>query len=136
MKKLLYLAILSLVATLVIAPAALAQGGPYCPEDQFPASAPGDPGEASLMCFDTAEEAQIYSGTGEIPAEEPPVTEEPPTTTGTQYETPQAPQPPATPQATEPLPDTGGPGVSALLLPAAALLLTGGLIGLRVARRS
>ena len=46
-------------------------GGGLCPEGQFPATAPGDPGEGSLVCFDSQEEADIYSETGEIPGDEP-----------------------------------------------------------------
>ena len=42
-------------------------GGGICPEGQFPATAPGDPGEGSLVCFDTQEEASFYGTTGELP---------------------------------------------------------------------
>lgn len=142
MKRLLYISTLSMVFTLVLASVALAQGvepgngtGPYgCPEDMpFVASAPSDPGEASLLCFATEAEAEAY-GRGETAT--PPATEEPPVTEG-QYETPEAPTAPETPQtpemSTQPsLPSTGGP---ALLMPAAGLLLATGLLGLAIVRR-
>ena len=101
----------------------------YCPQGGFPATPPGAPGEAELVCFDTQEEADYYSETGEFLTEEPP-----PTVTGTQYETPETPTATETPTDTggTALPETGG---TALLLPVAGLLLATGLIGLRVARR-
>lgn len=42
-------------------------GGYGCEADQYVASAPGDPGEGSLRCFDSAEAAAIYSNTGQLP---------------------------------------------------------------------
>ena len=142
MKRLLYLATLSVAATLLLATAAFAQGVPPsggsgpngCPADMpFPASDPDDPGEASLLCFETQAEANEYSQTGVNPSdEEPPVTNG-----GQQYEgemqPPAEPQSPDTPEMAEPLPDTGG---ASLLLPAAGLLLATGLIGFGMFRRS
>lgn len=42
-------------------------GGYGCEADQYVASAAGDPGEASLRCFDSAEAAATYSNTGQLP---------------------------------------------------------------------
>lgn len=138
MKRLLFMAALTMAATLMLASVALAQN-PLCAGQpgQFPATAPGDPGEASLMCFETQEEADFYSQTGQVPGEEPPAAdpgaqpeqyqEEPPA-----QEPPAAPEPPVTPDTGE-LPHTGGP---ALVVPAASLLLLGaGLVGVRAVRR-
>lgn len=142
MKRLMYLTTLSLVATLLLAGVAAAQGvaptggtNPYgCPDDApFVATPPGELGEAGLLCFPTQEQAEIYSQTGVNPsAEETPPAEEP-----EQYEAepPVAPEPPAAPDTgTGELPHTGGVS-PALLLPAAALLLGAGLVGVRAVRR-
>jgi len=75
MKKLLLLTSLSMVLALILAPVALAQGtppaggpGPYgCPEEApYVATAPGDPGEGSLLCFPTQAQANFYSTTGQV----------------------------------------------------------------------
>ena len=125
MKKLLYLAILSLVATLLFAPVALAQeadsgGENPCTANQFEQFIPEvngcvttegqpSPGEVTVFDADTREPiGTLDEVIAEIEAGETP------TATGDQYETPAT--PPTATTAT-PLPDTGGP---ALLLPAAA----------------
>lgn len=115
MKKLLYLATLSLVATLMFASVATAQEDP-CPDPDFPRYTP-DGCQASDL-------PDVVVPGGPAPAD-PDVGE---TATGGQYETPEVPQ---APETTQPLPDTGGPA----LLPAAGLLLATGLIGLKVVRR-
>lgn len=80
MRRLFFLVASCFVMSVGFAPAAIAQqqltaedfrefgtGGYGCEADQYVASAPGDPGEASLGCFDTAEAAAAYSNTGEVP---------------------------------------------------------------------
>lgn len=127
MKKLLYIATLSMVVTLFFAAAAVAQEDP-CPDPNFPRFTP-DGCQASPL-------PDVVIPGGPAPAE-PNVGG---SVTGGQYETPEAPPAiPETPQAPEtpeaqPLPHTGGASL-ALLLPAAGLLLGAGLLGLRVARR-
>ena len=139
MKRLMYLAATTMVATIMMASVAAAQGVPPdgspnrygCPDGYpFVATPAGEAGEAGLLCFATQAAANEYSETGGV-AEEPPVSEEP-MAPETQYETPTAPETPQTPETTQPLPDTGG---ASLLLPAAGLLLCAGLLGLRIARK-
>ena len=146
MRRLLYLAALSMVATLMFAPTALAQGitssggtGPYgCPEEApFAATAPGDPGEASLLCFHTQALADYYSATGQVPQDDAAEDQYVPASedqyaAADQY-TPAADQYAAPADDTAVLPASGGP---ALLLPAGVLLLGAGLLGLRMVRRS
>lgn len=64
MRRSLYLAAVVLVATLAFASVGMAQQNPYCPEGQYPATAPGDPGEGTLQCFPTQERADLYSKYG------------------------------------------------------------------------
>lgn len=143
MKRLLYLATLSLVASLLFAPAALAQDTLNCDDFASQAEAqaelradPSDPNgldgndDDGIACESLPaprDETPVPAATDTPP---PGTTVEPPVDNGgDQYNgevTPQEPTP------TEPLPSTGGP---ALLLPAAGLLLTTGLIGLQVVRR-
>ena len=158
MRRLLYLAALSMVIGLVFAPVALAQSrGPS-----------GADGTYNCEDFDTQPQAQAYydaqgglsgpnpadldddldgvpcenlpGGGGAVPLPTIPEGEEPvqrmpgearpgiPESAATNQYVPEE------PVSVEPvLPDTGGP---ALLLPAAGLLLGAGLIGLRLVRRS
>lgn len=69
MRRLIMLAAMSLAAVLVLAPAASAQGNPYCPEGGFPAAPQGaqQGGGGDLLCFPTQEAADTYNSTGEIP---------------------------------------------------------------------
>ena len=154
MKKLVYITTVSIVVTLLMASAAVAQeAGPggegpctgtpferFIPEVNGCVTTEGlsDPGSATVFDADTREPigtldevtAGLEEGNGgdttggQYEEETPPATPETPPTTET-------PQPPATPD-TGTLPDTGGPG---LVLPAAGLLLAAGLVGLKVARR-
>jgi hypothetical protein len=153
MRRLLYLATLSMVATLLFAPTALAQNN-ACSEVQDRVNA-GDPSltPAELLACGLSPEAigagpSIGGPTGvgennacsDLPQGSPEAVacfEElianmgaVPTATTDQY-IPTQPQPQA--PATTALPDTGGP---ALLLPAAGVLLVTGLIGMRLVRRS
>ena len=140
MKRLLYLAALSMVMGLVFAPVALAQTrGPSGADGTYNCADFDDQGQAQqffnqdlsdphgldadndgLAC----EELPTVTATGIIPGEGEAVP-----AASAQY-SPAADQYAAPDQ---PLPSTGGP---ALLLPAAALLLGAGLIGLRMVRRS
>jgi hypothetical protein len=114
MRRLLYLAALSMVMGLVFVSVALAQVPPSeggtCPEGYILYEGPGT---ASGQC--------VPSDRGVNP----------PAADAAQY---QQPVPASTPPpASTPLPATGGP---ALLAPAGLLLLGAGLIGLRMVRRS
>lgn len=140
MRRLLYLAALAVVASLVLAPAALAQDTLNCDDFASQAGAqaelrsdPSDPNGLDGNDDDGIACESLPAPRDEVPVAAPPVADPPPPATptngGDQYNggvTPTEPTP------TELLPDTGGP---ALLLPAAGLLLGAGLIGLRVARR-
>lgn len=145
MRKLLYLATLSMVATLLFAPAASAQDTLNCDDFTSQADAQAalraDPSDPNGL--DGNDDDGIACESLPAPRDETPVVVEPPPETtvekpvtngGDQYNgevTPQEPTP-TEPTPTEPLPDTGGP---AFLLPAAGLLLVAGLIGMRMARR-
>lgn len=163
MEKLLYLAVLAMATSLVSVPAALAQsetGDLYCidfsdtaedaqnqaqallkrnPDDPNGLDADGD----GVACEYTSsaqgsvafeDQSGYTSGASAAPQEQqqtPPGAEVAPVTP------PAADGPvvqPAEPDAAV-LPDTGGPGGAALLLPTAGLLLATGLVGLKVARR-
>ena len=150
MKRLLYLATTAMVATLLMASAALAQEENPCTGSPFERFIPevngcvtteglSDPGSATVFDADTREPigtlGEVTAGPEEgdggdtnggqqYEEETPPATPETPPTTET-------PQPPDT-SDTGTLPDTGGPG---LLLPVAGLLLTAGLVGFRMVRR-
>lgn len=143
MKRLLYLATLSLVASMVFAPAALAQAGLYnCPDFQYQEDAQqfllaGDPYILDEDDDGIACETLPSRGTDTGMTQRP--------TTPTQYVQPMTPTTQYTPTTaaeavdeetpstttTTPLPDTGG---VSLLIPA-SLLLASGLIGLGVMRR-
>ncbi len=158
MRRLLYLTSLSMVVTLLIAPAALAQQGSECPTGEVSVLRPS----GEFICVPENVEDQTPEEIEAVvedprPNAETPIVEnqdvnpdedltpeqqeaagfdtttdgqyESPTTTEGQYEAPET--APATETDTV-LPDTGGP---ALLLPAAGLLLATGLIGLKVVRR-
>ncbi len=141
MKRLLYLAALSMVATLMLAPAALAQTrGPSGADGSFNCSDFDEQGQAQqffnqdlsdpngLDADDdgqACEELPTVTQEGTIPGEGESVP-----ATSAQYQQ----YAPVTPVPVEPaLPETGGP---ALLLPVAGLLLATGLLGLVVRRRS
>ena len=131
MKRLLYLAATSMVATLLFASMAAAQEDP-CPDPAFPRETP-DGCQASPL-----PDVPTPGSTVAEPTPEPTQ----PGAGGGQYATPPEVEPEATPEPesmleempddTGTLPDTGGPG---LLLPVAGLLLGAGLVGLRVARK-
>jgi len=54
---------LAMLGVLVFTPSAFAEHRYGCPHDRpYPATAAGDPGEGSLQCFATQEEAAAYSG--------------------------------------------------------------------------
>lgn len=78
MRRVLLLLSACFVTSMVFASVAVAQqvspeefspGGPFCPDDEFFATAPGDPGEGTGTCFETAEAAATFSNTGEVPSE-------------------------------------------------------------------
>lgn len=149
MRRMLYLATLSIVATLLVAPAALGQGagpggeGPctgtpfeqYIPEVNGCVTTEGLPDPGATIVYD-ADTREPIGTLAEVTAN---LENETPTTTGDQYPTNTQVQYEPTladePVPTESLPDTGGLGGATLLLPAAGLLLATGLIGLRVLRR-
>ncbi len=121
MKRLLYLATLSLVASLLFAPTAGAAVH-LCSENPDQQSAQAalnqDPSLASTLDPDGDGTAcEDFFGTDQQPQTQQP-------------QAPAQPQPQA-PTMTD-LPSTGGP---ALLLPAAGLLLGAGLFGMRMVRR-
>lgn len=143
MRKLFMLLSLGLVVSLVFSSGAMAQStqvtpsdgsgdtlGDACPAGQFPAIPAGSLGEIGFRCFDTAEEAEYYSNTGQLLPEQPQVQQPQqtaPTAPAAQYEDGGM----ADDEMTQ-LPSTGGP---ALPLAAAFTMLLLGAGGLMLKRR-
>ena len=136
MRRLLYLAALSMVATLLFAPAAMGQTGDRdCADFATQADA-----QAFFLAQGgpAADPHRLDADNDGIACENLPLGPAVPlpTVPVDQYAAPDqyaVPQQPTQPQA-QALPTTGGP--APLLLPAAGLLLGAGLIGLRMIRRS
>ena len=145
MKRLLYLAMVAMVAMLVLAPAAMAQQDLDCSDfatqEEAQAEYNTDPSDPNGLDADNDGIAcETLQGSPSMAEDETPAPEQDTDVTD-QYATPEAgataDQYVAAPVEEEDtvgtaLPDTGGP---ALLIPAAVLLLGSGLLGMRILRR-